>query len=117
MRLRTAAHRAGIAALTAGLTAIGVLTLPTPASAASIVTLRVTTSSGDSVVANVSEGEPGHEHYCTRNVAVGVTTEIRVEASKGAWIQIYPSNRCYDARHPILGFTVANDGQVIEVKL
>ena len=117
MHLRTAAHRTGIAALTAGLTAVGVLALPAPASAASIVTLRVTTSSSDSVVANVSGSVPGHDHYCTLNVTVGVTKEIRVKASKGDWIQVYPSNHCYDAQNPILGFTVAHNGQVIEVKL
>lgn len=44
MRLHSATHRTGVAALTAGLAAVGVLALPAPASAASdvTVTLRVT---------------------------------------------------------------------------
>lgn len=118
MRLRTATHRTGIAALTAGLTAVGVLALPTPASAASDVTLRVTTSRGDSVVALVWEkGAAGYNRNCALDVTVGVTKEIRVTASKGAQIQVWPSNHCYDALHPILKFTVENDGQVIELKL
>jgi hypothetical protein len=118
MRLRTTTHRTGIAALTAGLTAVGVLALPAPASAASDVTatLRVTISNGNSVYARV--GADGGMGDCHRDFTIGVAKDIQVTAPMAGYrIQVYPSASCYNAMHPILGISIDHDGQVIEVKL
>jgi hypothetical protein len=117
MPLRSTTHRTGIAALAAGIAAVGVLAVPASASAASDVTLRVTTSRGDSVVALVWEkGSQFYTRTCALNITVGVTKEIHVAASKGASMQIWPSHHCYDALSPIR-INVDHDGQVIDLKL
>ena len=112
MRLR-ATHRTGIAALTAGLAAAGVLALPAPASAASdiTVTLRITISNGNSVFAIVRGST------CHRNFTIGVPKDILVTAPKGFRMQVYPSVSCYNAMSPILGVPIDHDGQVIELTL